>query len=174
MKRAILFLGLLAFAGAAAGAEPVAIPVTAAPSLQAPLSGRLIVFAHRVEPGAAPETAIDVSPFAPTETAVAAREIEALPAGQAASVDAEIDSFPAPFSTLPPGTYRFQALLDRNHDYNYGGRGAGTLAPPAIEPRLPGLAPRLILNETIPAADPAAALAGVPEAQRAAMRAAWD
>src|SRR3954469_7094839 len=142
MKNAALFLGLLALAGTAALADPVAIHVSAAPSVQGPLSGRLIVFAHRVEPGAAPETAIDVSPFAPTETAVAAREIEALPAGQAASVDAEIDSFPAPFSTLPPGTYRFQALLDRNHDYNYGGRGAGGIVSPGVAGRPPPPAPR--------------------------------
>jgi S-formylglutathione hydrolase FrmB len=174
MKRAILFLGLLAFAGAAAGAEPVAIPVTAAPSLQAPLSGRLILFAHRVEPGAAPESAIDVSPFAPTETAVAARELESLAPGQVATVDAETGTFPAPFSALPPGTYRFQALLDRNHDYNYGGRGEGDVVSAVVEARLPGPAPHLVLSEILPPADPAAMLAQLPENQRAAMRAAWE
>ena len=103
---------------------------------------------------------IDTSPFAPTETAVAAREIEALLApGQVATVDAEIGTFPAPFSALPPGTYRFQAVLDRNHDYNYGGRGAGDIVSPVVEVRLAGPVPLLTLTETLPAPDPAAAFA---------------
>src|SRR5882672_2587337 len=98
MRIAACFLALLAFAGTAALADPVAIPVTAAPSVHGPLSGRLLVFAHRVEPGAAAETAIDTSPFAPTETAVAAREIDSLAPGQVATVDAETGTFPAAFS----------------------------------------------------------------------------
>jgi hypothetical protein len=174
MKTAAFFLCLLAFAGGAALADPVTIPVVAAPSLQGPLSGRLIVFAHRIEPGAAPESAIDVSPFAPTETAVAAREIDSLALGQAATVDAETGSFPAPFSTLPPGSYRFQALLDRNHDYNYGGRGEGDLVSAVVEARLPGPAPHLVLTDILPASDPARMLARLPENQRAAARAAWE
>jgi S-formylglutathione hydrolase FrmB len=174
MKTAAFFLGLLALAGTAARADPVTMNVSAAPSVRGPLSGRLIVFAHRIEPGAAAETAIDVSPFAPTETAVAAREIDALAPGQTAAVDGEIGTFPAPFSTLPPGIYRFQALLDRNHDYNYGGRGEGDVVSPIVEARLPGPAPQLILAQILPAPDPVAMLAGVPEAQRAATRAAWD
>jgi hypothetical protein len=174
MKTAAFFLGLFAFAGTPAFADPVTIPVAAAPSIHGPLSGRLIVFAHRIEPGAAAENAIDVSPFAPTETAVAAREIDALAPGQVAAVDAEIGTFPAPFSTLPPGTYRFQALLDGNHDYNYAGRGEGDLVSPVIEARLPGPAPRLTLTQMLPAPDPAEMFANVPEAQRAARRAAWD
>jgi Na+/H+-dicarboxylate symporter len=60
--------------------------VTAAPSVHGLLSGRVLVFAHRVEPGAAAETEIDTSPFAPTETAVAAREIDTLAPGQVATV----------------------------------------------------------------------------------------
>src|SRR5690606_41967893 len=57
---------------------------------------------------------IDSSPFRPTATAVAAREIHALRPGEVAQVDGETDTFPAPFSTLPPGAYRFQAVLDRD------------------------------------------------------------
>jgi S-formylglutathione hydrolase FrmB len=174
MKTIACFLALLAFAGTAAVADPVAIPVAAAPSLQGPLSGRLIVFAHRVEPGAAAETAVDSSPFAPTETAVAAREILALAPNQVATVDGEVDTFPAPFSALRPGTYRFQAVLDRNHDYNYGGRGEGDIVSPVVEARLPGPAPLLTLIAVIAGPDPAAMFAQVPEAQRRATRAAYD
>ncbi|MDQ8757293.1 alpha/beta hydrolase-fold protein [Sphingosinicella sp. LHD-64] len=155
-------------------ADPVAIPVTIAPAAApAPLSGRLIVFAQRVEPGAAPQTEIDSSPFAPTNTAVAAREVHALASGQTALVDGEVDAFPSRFSELPAGTYRFQAVLDRNHDYNYGGRGAGDIVSPVVEARLPGAVPQLTLGETLPERAPDAFLANVPEAEREATRTAW-
>lgn len=174
MKKAAIFLALLAFAGSAASAEPVEIPVTVTPGVQGPLSGRLIVFAHRVEPGAPPETAIDASWFTPTETAVAAREVEAMRPGQITTVDGETDTSPMPFSALPPGTYRVQAVLDRNHDYDYSGRGEGDIVSPVVETRLPGHVPDLILIATLPASDPTAAFARLPEAQRAGRRAAYD
>lgn len=155
-------------------ADPVAIPVTITPAAApAPLSGRLIVFAQRIEPGATAQTEIDSSPFAPTNTAVAAREVHALASGQTALVDGEVDAFPSRFSELPAGTYRFQAVLDRNHDYNYGGRGAGDIVSPVVEARLPGAAPQLVLGETLPEPAPDAFLANVPEAERAAARTAW-
>jgi hypothetical protein len=161
-------------APARALADPVAIPVVVAPATApAPLSGRLIVFAQRVEPGAATQTEIDSSPFAPTNTAVAAREVHALASGQTALVDGEVDAFPSRFSELPAGTYRFQAVLDRNHDYNYGGRGAGDIVSAIVEARLPGAVPQLTLSETLPERAPDAFLANVPEAEREATRAAW-
>lgn len=177
MKIAFPFAAaLLAFAAPlAALADPVAIPVTVAPALApAPLSGRLIVFAQRIEPGAAPQTEIDSSPFAPTQTSVAAREVHALTAGRTALVDGETDAFPAAFSTLPPGTYRVQAVLDRNHDYNYAGRGPGDLVSPVVEAQLPGTLPSLTLGEIIPEPAPDAFIANAPEADRAALRAGWE
>jgi hypothetical protein len=158
---------LLAFA-TPAFADPVAIEVTTAPAIQGPQSGRILVFAHRVEPDAPAATEVDSSPFEPTGTAVAGREVQALIPGRPAVVDGETDAFPTPFSQLPPGTYRFQAVLDRNHDYNYGGRGAGDIVSPVVEARLPGPAPHLVLTNIVPEPDRAAALAGQPEAARAA------
>src|SRR5205085_433454 len=111
-------------------ADPVAIEVTTAPAIQGPQSGRILVFAHRVEPGAPVTAEVDSSPFEPTGTAVAGREVQALSAGRPAIVDGETDAFPMPFSHLPPGTYRFQAVLDHTHDYNYGGPGAGDIVSP--------------------------------------------
>jgi hypothetical protein len=174
MRMILALAASLAAFAAPALADPIAIAVIAGPNLHGPLSGRLIVFAHRVEPGAAPETAIDSSPFAPTETAVAAREVEAMRPGQVTTVDGETDTFPTPFSALPPGTYRVQAVLDRNHDYNYGGRGEGDVVSPVVEARLPGFIPNLTLTETLPGADPSAMFANVPEALRAATRTAYD
>lgn len=170
MNRATAFAAfLLALLPLPALADPVAIPVAAAPAIAGPLSGRIIVFARRVEPGAAPTPAIDSSAFEPTGTAVAAREVQGLRAGQAAIVDGEAEAFPGPFSALPPGTYRFQAVLDRNHDYNYGGRGAGDIVSQVVEARLPGPAPRLVLTQTLPAPDEAQMLAQLPAATRAAI-----
>src|SRR5690606_8137149 len=132
----------------------------------------LIVFAQRIEPGAAAQDEVDSSPFNPTGTAVAAREVQSFSAGQVALVDGEVDAFPTAFSQLPPGTYRLQAVLDRNHDYNYGGRGAGDIVSPVVEATLPGPLPTLTLSRTLPAPPEDAALARVPEARREAVRAA--
>ena len=175
MKTVAIFAAALAFAATPlAAADPVAIPVTVASGQNGPLSGRIIVFAQRVEPGAAPSQEIDSSPFAPTETAVAAREVESLRPGEVAIVDGEADTFPAPFSALPAGTYRFQAVLDRNHDYNYSGRAPGDIVSPVVEARLPGPVPSLVLTDTIPEPAPGASFSRAPEAQRPALRAAWD
>ena len=92
MKTAAIFAAALVLAAAPSlAADPVVIPVTAGPGQNAPLSGRLIVFAQRVEPGAAAQDEVDSSPFHPTDTAVAAREIEALRPGQVAQVDGETE-----------------------------------------------------------------------------------
>jgi S-formylglutathione hydrolase FrmB len=157
-----------------AAAEPVAIPVAMAPSIAGPVSGRLIVFARKAASGEKAPAAVDGSPFSPTETAVAAREVSALSPGETATVDAETDSFPVAFSKLAPGTYRFQAVLDRNHDYNYGGRGAGDIVSPVVEARLPGLVPPLVLRDVLPATDLRAGFAALPEAERAPAIAAYD
>ncbi|HJQ15492.1 MAG TPA: alpha/beta hydrolase-fold protein [Allosphingosinicella sp.] len=142
----------LALAAAASGAhaEPTLVAVAAAPTLPGPLSGRLIVFARKVTPGDDPAAPVDSSAFNPNGTAVAARELPALGPGDTTWVDADSDAFPAAFSQLPPGRYRFQAVLDRNHDYNYGGRGQGDVVSPIVEATLPGIVPSLILRDVIP------------------------
>jgi hypothetical protein len=167
-------LAAAALAAAPALAEPVRIPVTVAPSIAGPVSGRLIVFAQKAQPGSKVPAEVDTSPFSPTETAAAAREVAALNAGEVATVDGETDTYPSPFSALEPGLYRFQAVLDRNHDYNYGGRGPGDVVSGVIEARLPGPLPALVLRDVVPIADPAAAFASLPETDRAPARAAYE
>lgn len=148
-----------------------AIAVTLAPSLSVPESGRILVFAKRAEPGDKPATQVDTSPFEPSGTAIAAREIRSLAPGEAASVDVETDTFPSAFSSLPPGTYRFQAVLDRNHDYNYAGRGGGDIVSPVVEARLPGPLPLLTLKDALPETTSEAALARMPADRAATLRA---
>jgi len=128
----------LALLAAAPPPDPVAIPVTVAADLGDHQSGRLIVFAKRIEPGAKPDVEIDATSFGAAEVSLAAREVDDLGSGKVALVDGESGSFPAPFSSLPPGLYRLQAVLDRNHNYNYGGRGAGDLVSDVVEVSLPG------------------------------------
>ena len=168
MKPAAILAALALVAATPVLAEPVAIEVTTAPAIQGAQSGRILVFARRVEPGAPASNEVDSSPFEPTGTAVAGREVQALAAGRPAIVDGETDSFPTPFSQLPAGTYRLQAVLDRNHDYNYGGRGAGDIVSPVVEARLPGPVPRLVLSNVVPEPDLAASLARQPAPAQAA------
>ena len=114
-------------------------------AIQGPQSGRILVFAHRVEPGAAADHRGRLLPVR------ADRHRGRRPRGRGAAPPAVPRSSMArptpsrrPSRQLPPGTYRFQAVLDRNHDYNYGGRGAGRhrLAGGRGPPSRPGAAPR--------------------------------
>ena len=122
-----------------------------------PVSGRLLLFAMpAAEARAAAKdgkvVAVDTSPFKPTQVSVAAMEVTHLAPGASVTVDTETLAFPAAFSKLKPGEYAMQAVLDVNHDYNYGGRGAGdwvsdvatvklgdgVIAPIALSHALPG------------------------------------
>jgi len=161
-----LATGLVAVGATPLLAEPIAVPVITPKDLGDDDSGRLIVFAQKVEPGTKPQDAVDTSPFEPTGTAIAAIEVSSLKPGRTAIVGTDVDAFPAAWSTLAPGTYRIQAVFDRNHDYNYGGRGAGDLVSPVVEARLPGPVPTLSLDREIAGQDFAAWLAALsPEAR---------
>jgi len=166
LARATVALALVA---AAPPPDPVAIPVTVASAIDDHQAGRLIVFARKVEPGAKPDMEIDATSFGAAEVSVAAREVQDLGGGKVALVDGESDSFPAPFSSLPPGIYRLQAVLDRNHDYNYSGRGAGDLVSDVVEVALPGPIPALALTRALPAPSESDLLARLDSRDRAAL-----
>lgn len=166
MRTAAVLLGA-ALLGAAAP-DPVTVPVTVAPGLATHASGRLIVFVERADGPDTPGGRIDFSPFAPSSASIAAREVVDLQPGRIASVDGETDVFPAPLSALPAGTYRVQAVLDRNHDYPYGGRGPGDLVSKTVTFTLPGRLPVVTLDAELPAeADEGPDLAHVAPATRA-------
>ena len=102
------------------------------------VSGRLLLFAipARIATSQAKGgkvTAVDTSPFRPTQTAVAAMEVTHLKPGGSVLVDADAMAFPEGFSKLAPGDYDMQAVLDVHHDYNYGGRDAGDLVSGVVE-----------------------------------------
>lgn len=157
----------------AAGRLPVVIPVTVDPSTGEHQSGRIIVFVKRLTDAAKPDKEVGFDIFAPSAASIAAREVNDMTAGKAALVDGETDSFPAPFSMLGAGTYEMQAVLDRNHDYNYSGRGAGDLVSKVITVSLPGPIPTLTLDRQVPAPDEASALMNNAPADKRATVAEW-
>ena len=137
-----------------AAAPPAEVPVTLGIGTNTPLAGRLIVFAEPVIAGEKAPDSVDANPFAGTPTAVAARDVRSLSNGQTAIIDADTDAVPGPWSKLPPGRYRVQAVLDVNGDYNYAGRGPGDVVSEVTEVSLPGPVSPLLLSRTLPATDP--------------------
>ena len=146
------------------------ISIDIASALTGSHTGRLLVFAEPAVPGAA-ATKVDTSAFAPTRAYVAGREVTGLRSGTPASVDLQIGAYPAPFTAMPTGRYRFQAILDRNHNYNYRGRDAGDLVSPVVESDLPGACPQLVLNDELPQKTPEQLLAQLPPDLRRQLRA---
>ena len=129
-----------------------------------PVSGRLLLFAidakdaeaaAKEHGGDGKVDAVDTSPFFPTQTAVAAREVSRLVPGRMIDIDTDRTAFPQGWSRLPPGDYYVQAVLDVHHDYNYSGRDAGDLLSKVVKLHLPAATiPTLDLDETLPAHDP--------------------
>jgi hypothetical protein len=97
--------------------------------------------------------------------AIAAREVARLEPGATVDFDADVTAFPTPFSQLEPGRYAVQAVLDRDHSYNYTGRGPGDLVSGVVEMDLPGDATQaLTLATVVPESDPLQPLSNVPAA----------
>jgi Putative esterase len=167
--------GALLLGASLAHADPVAIPVTLNSSLGPHQSGRLLVFAHLLDANAKPDedpNDVGLDIFSDDISVVAAREVTALAPGRIAWVDGETDTYPVPFSTLPPGTYELQAVLDRNHDFNYDGRSAGDLVSKVVHAKLPGPLPTLLLEHVILDTKDADELASLPPERRAIIE-AW-
>lgn len=97
--------------------------VSLGPEITAPASGRLLIF---LEAGTGAKE-VDTNPFRPSQVYVAAKEIPYLKPGGSVDIDTDDLAFPAVFSSLKPGDYQAQAVLDVNHSYNYGGRSEGDL-----------------------------------------------
>jgi len=96
----------------------VSFRVEAGAAVDAPLSGRLLIF---VKKGSG-DKSVDASEMNPGSTWVAAREVEDMKAGDAVEVNGDEVAFPGPASPLPPGDYEAQAVLDVDHNYSYVGR----------------------------------------------------
>ena len=143
--QAPLAAGLLALTAAAPAFSlpETRMVVTLPADWQGDASGRLLVFAKPVKPGDtdADKAEVDTSAFDPQAVSVAARDVASFGADHAVQIDTQETAFPAGFATLSPGDYRVQAVLDRNGDYNYGGRGAGDLVSKVVTIHWPEPAP---------------------------------
>ncbi|HWE86217.1 MAG TPA: alpha/beta hydrolase-fold protein [Terracidiphilus sp.] len=102
--------------------------VQAAPSLQQPVSGRLLIF---LKPGTG-DAAIDNDEMHPTGTWICAREVQDLKPADTVDVDCDETAFPQSFSQLSTGVYEAQAVLDVQHDYNYRGRTIEDWVSPVV------------------------------------------
>lgn len=133
-----------------------------------PVSGRLLVFAKRLGPDDnRPVTAVDRHQIDTRAAAIAAREVAHLEPGATVTLDADITAYPSPFSQLPHGRYAVQAVLDRDHSYNYSGRGADDLVSGVVEMNLPGnTAAVLSLTTAIPQTEPVQLLSNSHAATR--------
>ena len=124
--------------------------VNVGPKFTAPVSGRLLIF---LTAGTGAKQ-VDENPFAPTAVYVTARDVFDVAAGASVDIDTDDLAFPAGFSSLKPGDYQAQAVLDVNRTYNYGGRSAGDLisdvVPLATFTPGQGTEPVFTLNDVVP------------------------
>jgi hypothetical protein len=149
-------------------AGPVVFHVNLGQASATPVSGRLIVFAQALSPGdKKPVTRVDWDQIDTHAVAIAAQEVARLEPGATVDLDADTTAFPTPFSQLKPGRYAVQAVLDRDHSYNYTGRSSGDLVSGVVEMDLPGdTAKPLTLATVVPESDPLQPLFNVPAAMR--------
>ena len=124
--------------------------ITTGPAVQAPVSGRLLVF---IAKGSGAKR-VSINEWRPNATWVAARNVHDLDPGASIDIDTDRIAFPKPFSDLHSGTYEVQAVLDVDHTYNYSGLTAGDLISPVVTLRdwTPGqgVEPRLSLDKVVP------------------------
>jgi len=157
-RRSSVTLALLAvLAAAPAVAAPLPetrIAVTLPAGFTGATSGRLLVFAEPATPQNADAKSIDTAEFGSSEAvSVAARDVAGFGPAHHVLIDTQETAYPAGFAALPAGDYRVQAVLDRNGDYGYGGRGAGDIVSPVTTIHWPMTAPATIaLDPAIPVA----------------------
>jgi hypothetical protein len=169
----LLALATIVFAMPALPA-PVVFHVSLGQASVTSVSGRLLVFAKALGPAdKRPVAAVNMDQIDTHSTAIAAREVARLQLGATVDLDADLTAFPTPFSQLKPGRYAVQAVLDRDHSYNYTGRGPGDLVSGVVEMDLPGDAAQLLTLATVlPESDPLQPLSNVPAAMKEAYAAA--
>ena len=113
------------------------------------VSGRLLIL---VEPGTKLED-VRVNEFHPSRIYVAAKDVAYWKPGESVDIDADSIAYPAGFSSLQPGDYVAQAVLDTAHKFAYYGKVAGDLesAPTALAHWKPGQGaqPALTLSKVV-------------------------
>ncbi|MDX3899350.1 MAG: alpha/beta hydrolase-fold protein [Sphingobium sp.] len=132
--RLILASGLASLLIGAAEPE-TRFAVTLQPDLADDASGRLLVFAAPATNENMTSDAVDLERAG--GVSVAARDLPSFGASRSVTIDTLRGAFPRSFTTLAPGSYRVQAVLDRNGDYNFAGRGPGDLVSKVVTLHFP-------------------------------------
>jgi enterochelin esterase-like enzyme len=107
-------------------------------------SGRLLVFAEPATADNAKDSEIDSAAFRPKPVSVAARDVASFGQDRAVLIDTQEIAYPNGFASLAPGDYRVQAVLDRNGNYNYDGRGPGDLVSKVVTLHWPAQGPATV------------------------------
>lgn len=141
-----------ALPGIAWAAEPTAIsvkiPADKGASIQPGLK-RLLVFAQPAAGAAAGEPRLGPNWFRPDP--FFGLDVPTAAAGKTYQLDDSADSFPAPWSKLPVGKYRLQAVLDQKFQTQSFGNSPGNLFSKVVEwDSKAGAAPVLELTEVVP------------------------
>ena len=121
-------------------------------SFPRPVSGRLLLFIAPKAADAKDASSIDMDMMSPAGVYVVAREVPHLAPGESVDIDADDIVFPGPLSRAPAGSYRLQAVLDVDHNYNYQGRVPGDIISVPVDVNVPlGPPPAVTLSQTVPA-----------------------
>lgn len=160
-RHLIIVAATLTLTGAAAPENR--LTVTLPRALVEDAGGRLLVFAEPATPDNEDTDTVDIGDGDRREVFVAGRDVARFGPGRVAVVDAGRNAFPHSMAALPPGLYRMQAVLDRNGDYAYGGRGPGDLVSRVVTLRLPlASMPSIALDHIAPPGPDQFDVAGLP------------
>jgi hypothetical protein len=125
--------------------------VTLPESFVGDASGRLLLFVEPATSGDANAEAVDIGPPGQDTVSVAARDVAGFGPDRAITIDTQEAAFPKGFAAMAPGDYRVQAVLDRDGDYNYGGRGPGDIVSKVVTVHFPlASMPTIPLDHAIP------------------------
>jgi predicted NUDIX family NTP pyrophosphohydrolase len=120
-------------------------------SFPRPVSGRLLLFIAPKAADAKDEASVDMNEMSPASVYVVAKEVPHLAPGESVDIDADDIVFPGPVSRAPAGSYRLQAVLDVDHNYNYQGRVPGDIISAPVNVNVPlGPTPAVTLSQTVP------------------------
>lgn len=148
-----------------AGASPpdTQFEVVLPPTLAGDAGGRLLIFTEPATAANEGADAVDLNGADQQSVSVAGRDVAGFGPARSVTIDAGDAAYPAGLATLPPGSYRVQAVLDRDGSYNYGGRGPGDLVSKVVTVRLPlASAPSIALDHAVPPERDQFDVAGLP------------
>jgi hypothetical protein len=137
--------------------------VSLPPGLADDAAGRLLIFATPATPANAQADAVDLDESGTAGLSIAARDVAGFGAGRTVTIDTQQTAFPTGFEAMAPGDYRVQAVLDRDGDYAYGGRGPGDHVSKIMTVHFPlASVPSITLDHVVPAEPDQFDVAGLP------------